>query len=155
MEYMAAVCMNLYIFCSYSGSVLCLHFSVGKRVQMQQSESQTCVELPVLDISKPLDTSSMCSLTEACKTWGFFLVSNHGISRELYGRVYMLSKHLFNLPSDTKLELGPLSSSNSYTPHFIASPFFESLRISGPNFFASAESSANFLFNQQSTFEFR
>ncbi|KAJ4728284.1 2-oxoglutarate-dependent dioxygenase [Melia azedarach] len=86
---------------------------------MQQSESQTCVELPVLDISKPLDTSSMCSLTEACKTWGFFLVSNHGISRELY-----------------------------------ASPFFESLRISGPNFFASAESSANFLFNQQSTFEF-
>ncbi|GAY42191.1 hypothetical protein CUMW_064890, partial [Citrus unshiu] len=90
-------------------------------------ESQTSVELPILDISQPLQPSA-----------GFFLISNHGISRDLYRRLYMISRKLFDLPFDAKLELGPSSSTNTYTPHFIASPFFESLRVSGPNFFASA-----------------
>ncbi|KAJ0051443.1 hypothetical protein Pint_00431 [Pistacia integerrima] len=114
------------------------------------SESQTAVDLPILDISQPLDSSSLSSISEACKTWGFFLISNHGISKDVYTRLSMLSKQLFGLPSDTKLELGPLSSTKTYTPHFIASPFFESLRVAGPNFFASAQSSANILFDQQS-----
>ncbi|XP_031275806.1 gibberellin 20-oxidase-like protein [Pistacia vera] len=114
------------------------------------SESQTAVDLPILDISQPLDSSSLSSISEACKTWGFFLISNHGISKDVYTRLSMLSKQLFGLPSDTKLELGPLSSTKTYTPHFIASPFFESLRVAGPNFFASAQSSANILFDKQS-----
>lgn len=111
-------------------------------------------ELPILDISQPLQPSALASLAEACQEWGFFRISNHGISKELYNKLYSLSQQLFGLPAETKLELGPSSSINTYTPHFIASPFFECLRVLGPNFFASAQSSADTLFGQQS-FEFR
>ncbi|CAK7348888.1 unnamed protein product [Dovyalis caffra] len=111
------------------------------------------VELPILDISRPLEPSARASLAEACKKWGFFHITGHGISKGLYNKLYSLSQQLFNLPSETKLELGPSSSIKTYTPHFIASPFFECLRVFGPNFFASAQSSANTLFGQQS-FEF-
>ncbi|GAV81075.1 2OG-FeII_Oxy domain-containing protein/DIOX_N domain-containing protein [Cephalotus follicularis] len=112
------------------------------------SDLQTSVKLPILSISQPLHTS-MSSFAEACKEWGFFLIINHGISKDLYNKIYLLSKHIFSLPSDTKLKLGPLSSIKTYTPQFIASPFFESLRVSGPDFFASAQSSADILFDQQ------
>uniref|UniRef100_A0A6N2MH11 Fe2OG dioxygenase domain-containing protein n=1 Tax=Salix viminalis TaxID=40686 RepID=A0A6N2MH11_SALVM len=108
------------------------------------------VELPILDVSQPLEPSALASLAEACKKWGFFRITNHGMSKELYSKLYSLSQQFFNLPSETKLELGPSSSINTYTPHFIASPFFECLRVFGPNFFASAQSSANTLFGQQS-----
>ena len=53
------------------------------------------------------------------------------------------------------MKLGPFSDSlKTYTPHFIASPFFESLRVSGPDFFVSAQSSADVLFDKQNP-EFR
>lgn len=118
------------------------------------SDSQTSVELPVLDISKPIDPSFLSFLAEACKKWGFFHIINHGISEDLYSKLCTLSKDLFSLPSDTKLKLGPFSSLKTYTPHFIASPYYESLRVSGPDFFASAQSSADLLCVQQSS-EFR
>lgn len=117
-------------------------------------ECKTSVELPTVGISQPLNPSSLSSLAEACKKWGFFHITNHGISKDLYNKLYSLSQHLFSLPSDRKLELGPSSSIKTYTPHFIASPFFESLRVSGPNFFASAQSSADILLCQQN-YEFR
>ncbi|GMY09175.1 gibberellin 20-oxidase-like protein [Fagus crenata] len=115
------------------------------------SESQNSIELPILDISQPLHPSFLTSLAEACKKWGFFHIINHGISKDLFSKLYLLSKDLFNLPSETKLKVGPFSSIKTYTPHFIASPYFESLRVSGPNFFASAQSSANALFVQQNS----
>ncbi|KAL0002479.1 hypothetical protein SO802_016260 [Lithocarpus litseifolius] len=115
------------------------------------SESQTSIELPILDISRPLNPSFLSSLAEACKKWGFFHIINHGISKDLFSKLYLLSNDLFNLPSDTKLKVGPFSSIKTYTPHFIASPYFESLRVSGPNFLDSAQSSANALFVQQNS----
>ncbi|XP_023873946.1 gibberellin 20-oxidase-like protein [Quercus suber] len=115
------------------------------------SESQTSIELPILDISQPLNPSFLSSLAEACKKWGFFHIINHGISKDLFSKLYLLSNDLFNLPSDTKLKVGPFSSIKTYTPHFIASPYFESLRVSGPNFLDSAQSSANALFVQQNS----
>ncbi|XP_030932713.1 gibberellin 20-oxidase-like protein [Quercus lobata] len=115
------------------------------------SESQTSIELPILDISQPLNPSFLSSLAEACKKWGFFHIINHGISKDLFSKLYLLSNDLFNLPSDTKLKLGPFSSIKTYTPHFIASPYFESLRVSGPNFLDSAQSSVNALFVQQNS----
>ena len=76
---------------------------------MSESD-QNSVELPVLDISQPLQTASLLSLAEACKKWGFFHITSHGITKDLYGRLCLLSKSLFSLPSDTKLKLGPFSS---------------------------------------------
>ncbi|KAF8380232.1 hypothetical protein HHK36_027714 [Tetracentron sinense] len=115
------------------------------------SESQTSIQLPVLDISKPLLPSSLSSLSQACREWGFFHITGHGISKDLYSKLYSLSKNFFNLPFDSKLKLGPSSSIKTYTPHFIASPYFESLRVSGPEFFNSAQISADALFDQPSS----
>lgn len=111
---------------------------------------QSAVELPILDISEKLDSSCLVSLASACKTWGFFLITNHGIPKHLYNRLHLLSHQLFSLPSDAKLQLGP----KTYTPHFIASPFFESLRVSGPKFRESARgASAQLLLQKQQSSE--
>ncbi|KAL5981492.1 hypothetical protein ACLOJK_015554 [Asimina triloba] len=107
----------------------------------------SAVQLPILDISQPLNPPSLSSLSKACKHWGFFHITNHGISEQLYNKLYSHSKHLFTLPLQTKTQLGPSSHLKTYTPHFIASPFFESLRVSGPDFFASAKASADHLFH--------
>ncbi|KAL3381359.1 hypothetical protein AABB24_001459 [Solanum stoloniferum] len=108
-------------------------------------ESQSPLQLPILDISQPSNSSTLSSLAAASKEWGFFHVINHGISNDLYRKINCLSKHLFNLPSETKLKAGPYSSLKTYTPHFIASPFFESLKVSGPDFSDSAKGSADTL----------
>ena len=108
----------------------------------------------MLDLSQPVNLSFLSSLSQACQEWGFFYVTNHGIPRNLFGKVCSLSKHIFSLPPDSKLKVGPSSCLKTYTPHFIASPYFESLIVSGPDFFASAKRSADELFCQQN-FEFR
>ncbi|XP_071735593.1 gibberellin 20-oxidase-like protein [Rutidosis leptorrhynchoides] len=111
--------------------------------------SKTCiVQLPVFDVSKPLTSSCLSLLSLACKEWGFFHIVNHGISKDLYKKLHYLSNKLFDLPHEQKLKVGPSSNIKTYTPHFIASPFFESIRVSGPDFFASAQSSAQVLLNQ-------
>lgn len=115
----------------------------------KMSDSETSLELPVLDISQPIQPSSLSPIADACKEWGFFLIANHGIARDFYDKLHALCKQFFSLPPDEKLKLGPFSSAKTYTPHFIASPFFESLRVSGPDFLASANSSADIILDQQ------
>ncbi|XP_010529599.1 PREDICTED: gibberellin 20 oxidase 1 [Tarenaya hassleriana] len=110
------------------------------------SELQSSLQLPVLDLTQPLQPSVLLSLSKACREWGFFYVTNHGISRDLFSRIYSLSKQIFSVPLDSKLKLDPFSSLKTYTPRFIASPYFESLVVSGPDFFASAKASADVLF---------
>ncbi|KAL2892210.1 Gibberellin 20-oxidase-like protein [Bienertia sinuspersici] len=114
------------------------------------SQSQSSLKLSILDISKTQNPSSLSSLLEACKEWGFFQIINHGISEELYSKLCSFSRQLFSLPSDTKIKLGPSSSVKSYTPRFIASPFYEGLRVVGPDFFSSAECSGRVLFGNES-----
>lgn len=116
---------------------------------------QTSIDLPVLDVSQALlSPSSLSSLALACKEWGFFQITNHGISIDLYKKLHSLSNHIFMLPPEVKLQAGPSSTLRTYTPHFIASPFYESLRVSGPDFHASAQSSSGALIGQLSP-EFR
>ncbi|XP_011022680.1 PREDICTED: feruloyl CoA ortho-hydroxylase 2-like isoform X1 [Populus euphratica] len=115
------------------------------------AELHVSVELPVFDLSQPVNLSFLSSLSQACQEWGFFYVTNHGISRNLFSKVCTLSKHIFSLPKDSKLKVGPSSCLKTYTPHFIASPYFESLIVSGPDFYASAKRSADELFSQQNS----
>ncbi|KAG8391830.1 hypothetical protein BUALT_Bualt01G0227800 [Buddleja alternifolia] len=114
-------------------------------------QSVNPLQLPILDVSQPLSVSSLSSLAEACKEWGFFQIINHGISKDLHRKIYTLSNKLFCLPSESKLKLGPSSLLKTYTPHFIASPFFESLRVSGPDFATSAQRSADVLLDEQNS----
>ncbi|GAA0186860.1 oxygenase [Lithospermum erythrorhizon] len=108
-------------------------------------ESAKIVQLPTFDVSKPLNPQSLSCLNAACKEWGFFQIINHGISKDVCDKIRTLTNNLFCLPSDIKLKLGPSSCLKTYTPHFIASPFFESLRVSGPDFATSAKSSQDVL----------
>ncbi|KAL8126170.1 hypothetical protein AgCh_013453 [Apium graveolens] len=113
------------------------------------SKSENAIELPIFDMSQPLSPSSLSSLFLSCKEWGFFHIINHGVPKDLYKTICSLSRnHIFNLPAEVKLKAGPSTAVNTYTPHFIASPFFESLRVSGPDFFNSAQSSTEALLNQ-------
>ncbi|MQL78503.1 hypothetical protein Taro_010930 [Colocasia esculenta] len=116
------------------------------------SPPENSLQLPVMDIHQPLlPSTDLSSLAEACKEWGFFHIANHGISEEFYRKLRSLSHQVFSLPTDAKLRAGPLSPIRAYTPHFIASPFFESLRVSGPDYYSSAKGSADVLFDQQET----
>lgn len=117
--------------------------------KIMMSKSENAIKLPIFDMSQPLSPSSLSSLSLACKEWGFFHIINHGVPKDLYKTLCSLSRnHIFNLPAEVKLKAGPSSAVNTYTPHFIASPFFESLRVSGPDFFNSAQSSTQALLNQ-------
>ncbi|KAI3471147.1 hypothetical protein Pfo_027810 [Paulownia fortunei] len=111
------------------------------------------IELPIFDVSQPFNSSSLSSLSLACREWGFFHITNHGISKDLCRKLHSFSSQIFNLPSEVKQKAGPLSAVKTYTPHFIASPFYESLRVSGPDFLASAHNSSKALLNQ-SNYEF-
>lgn len=110
--------------------------------------SQTSLELPLLDISQPVSPSSLASLSVACKEWGFFLICNHGISTDLHMKLQHLASRIFMLPSEVKLQAGHASTVKTYTPHFIASPFYECLKVTGPDFYASAQSSSEAILNQ-------
>jgi isopenicillin N synthase-like dioxygenase len=108
-------------------------------------ESHTSIELPVFDISRTLNPSCLSPLSLACKEWGFFHITNRGVSKDVYRKLYSLSNHIFSLPYESKVKVGPSSRVKTYTPPFNASPFFESLRVSGPDFTTSAQSSTAIL----------
>uniref|UniRef100_A0A1D1YZV8 Gibberellin 3-beta-dioxygenase 4 n=1 Tax=Anthurium amnicola TaxID=1678845 RepID=A0A1D1YZV8_9ARAE len=116
---------------------------------MTPSSPERSLQLPVLDINEPPLPSTLSSLAQACEEWGFFHISNHGISREFYRGLRSLCDQVFALPLESKLRVGPLSPVGTYTPHFIASPFFESLRVSGPDYLASAKCSADSLLDRE------
>ncbi|MFQ6669991.1 hypothetical protein Gotur_035037 [Gossypium turneri] len=118
---------------------------------MMSELEEDSLKLPVLDLTQPdnIESSFLSSLLKACQEWGFFYVTNHGIPINLFTKIREFSNHVFNLDSDTKLKLGPSSCLKTYTPHFIASPYFESLKVSGPDFFDSSKASIDELFGQQ------
>ncbi|OMO74178.1 2-oxoglutarate-dependent dioxygenase [Corchorus capsularis] len=58
--------------------------------------------IPVIDLSGA-DTKQLASeIGNACKTWGFFQVINHGVPFELRQRVEKVAKTFFDLPIEEK-----------------------------------------------------
>ncbi|KAI4376149.1 hypothetical protein MLD38_013940 [Melastoma candidum] len=107
------------------------------------TKEQLPVHLPVLDLAQPVEMSFLSSLSRACHEWGFFYVTNHGVPDDIFSTICSLSKAIFSLPPELKLKLGPDSGIKSYTPRFIASPYFESLLVSGSDFYSSAKASSD------------
>lgn len=116
---------------------------------VSNSSLATTINLPCLDLSKLLLPSSISSLSEACHQWGFFNIVNHGVSKDLYESIHSFSNQFFDLPSETKLKLGPSSCIKTYTPPFIASPYFESFKVCGPDFHSSAQDSIDVIFDEK------
>ncbi|XP_022991452.1 gibberellin 20-oxidase-like protein isoform X2 [Cucurbita maxima] len=93
-------------------------------------------EVPVIDLGcKSLTESIASSLLRACSELGFFFIRNHVVSKEFYKKLISSADEFFSSPEETKQKL--TMGVSSYTPRFVVSPFFESFRVSGPNFSAS------------------
>ena len=68
--------------------------------------------VPIIDISELLvDSGSAAarpavdSIAEACSSWGFFQITNHGIPEALVAEVWRQTRAFFDLPIETKLEV--------------------------------------------------
>ncbi|XP_051135367.1 protein SRG1-like [Andrographis paniculata] len=63
-------------------------------------------EIPVVDLQKLLDESSMDSelqlLHSACQQWGFFQLINHGVDSSVVEKMKSETQEFFNLPLEVK-----------------------------------------------------
>mmetsp|Transcript_21374 Transcript_21374/g.45174 ORF Transcript_21374/g.45174 Transcript_21374/m.45174 type:complete len:259 (-) Transcript_21374:195-971(-) len=62
-------------------------------------------EIPIIDLANPDTALLQQQLYEACSTWGFFQLINHGISPELIASFRTAMANFFALPYDIKLPL--------------------------------------------------
>jgi len=68
---------------------------------------QSVPAVPVIDI-EPLGSGSaqhqntVAQIAAACRTWGFFQITGHGIPEELISRVWRETKGFFALPTPAK-----------------------------------------------------
>ena len=69
------------------------------------AESGGGIEPPTIDLSNSDEDTIVKQIYDACYTWGFFQVINHGISQDLVDRFKVESTKFFKLPMDSKKEL--------------------------------------------------
>lgn len=58
--------------------------------------------LPVIDLNDSINGPK--HLVHACKTWGAFQITNHGVSNQVIDRMEAAAKKLFSLPYQQKLK---------------------------------------------------
>ena len=78
---------------------------------MASSTTRVALGVPVIDVSM-LDTTPLASLTPttpcvvaisaACRTWGFFQITHHGVDPSLMAAFYAEQLAFFELPAPTK-----------------------------------------------------
>ena len=59
------------------------------------------MEIPVIDIHQP-DGDTLRHLDAACREWGFFQITNHGVSDDLIAAMHRAMHEFFALPIETK-----------------------------------------------------
>tara|TARA_R110002050_G_scaffold275184_3_gene419883 strand:- start:575 stop:1060 length:486 start_codon:yes stop_codon:yes gene_type:complete len=69
--------------------------------------------LPILDFSQQDGLAE--SLLHACRNYGFFYLTNHGVSSELIEDVFEQSKAFFSLPLENKMECLVDKNGRGYT----------------------------------------
>ncbi len=60
------------------------------------------MDVPVLDMATLRDASALDDLTRACEDWGFFQLTNHGVSAALLNDALAQSRAFFALPGHLK-----------------------------------------------------
>ncbi|CAM8940151.1 hypothetical protein QQ045_000308 [Rhodiola kirilowii] len=68
--------------------------------------ANTLTGIPVIDMASP---SARTHLVEACEEFGFFKVTNHGVSTELMARLEAYALKFFNMSQTDKNRAGPPS----------------------------------------------
>lgn len=59
------------------------------------------VEIPVIDIQRS-GATMLRQLDEACRDWGFFQITNHGVSADLVASMHRAMREFFALPLEAK-----------------------------------------------------
>jgi isopenicillin N synthase-like dioxygenase len=75
-------------------------------------QSTILEQVPIIDIAElqvdsaaPQARPAVDSIAEACGSWGFFQVTNHGISQDLIDQVWQQTRGFFNLPIERKMSV--------------------------------------------------
>ncbi|KAF5190165.1 2-oxoglutarate (2OG) and Fe(II)-dependent oxygenase superfamily protein [Thalictrum thalictroides] len=71
------------------------------------------IEIPVFDLSKLLDqqvgnSNELAMFHSACKDWGFFQLTNHGVPEEIIEKMKSDTMEFFNLPFEEKKAYGQM-----------------------------------------------
>ena len=75
-------------------------------------QSTILEQVPIIDITElrvdsaaPQARPAVDRIAEACGSWGFFQVTNHGISQDLVDRVWQQTRAFFDLPIEHKMSV--------------------------------------------------
>lgn len=69
------------------------------------SEVSDCDDVPVIDLGSQYRTQIVQQIGEACKSYGFFQIINHGVCLEAVREMGDVAREFFNLPVEEKLKL--------------------------------------------------
>ncbi|XP_065621908.1 protein DOWNY MILDEW RESISTANCE 6 [Quercus suber] len=69
------------------------------------SEVSACDDVPVIDLGLEDRSQVVKQIAEACKSYGFFQVTNHGVSLEAVEQMLQVATEFFSLPVEEKLKL--------------------------------------------------
>ncbi|KNA24851.1 hypothetical protein SOVF_011890 [Spinacia oleracea] len=81
----------------------------------EEDEDSLIVNLPIIDLLAPDRVSTAATLRQACIEVGFFYIVNHGVDKDLLGRLFEESKKFFDLPVEEKMKLDR-KEIRGYTP---------------------------------------
>ncbi|KAJ7952543.1 2-oxoglutarate (2OG) and Fe(II)-dependent oxygenase superfamily protein [Quillaja saponaria] len=79
------------------------------------------LKLPIIDLSSPDRNSTAKTIRQACIEYGFFYLVNHGVEKELIGKVFDESRKFFSLHVEKKMELDH-KEHRGYTAMYAESP---------------------------------
>ncbi|KAL2492062.1 2-oxoglutarate (2OG) and Fe(II)-dependent oxygenase superfamily protein [Abeliophyllum distichum] len=69
------------------------------------SEVSDCENVPVIDLGCGNRSLIIKQIGDACRDYGFFQVTNHGISKESMEKILEVAHEFFNLPVEEKMKL--------------------------------------------------
>lgn len=72
-----------------------------------RNKKTRAVGIPVINLNE-LDKPQLCErLVKACEDYGFFMVENHGVSRQTIFNIQKEAQHFFSKPAFQKNQAGP------------------------------------------------
>ena len=76
--------------------------------------------IPIVDLSLPVQGANgyASQIAEACRSSGFFYITNHGVDQNLMQSVMEISRQFFSLPLKDKLIVGNREGSSGYRGYF-------------------------------------
>lgn len=91
-----------------------------EKVEAEETKEDDFNSIPMIDLSLPLEGSNgyASKIAEACRSCGFFYITNHGVDANLMQRVMDSSKHFFDLKLKDKLAIGNKDGSSGYRGYF-------------------------------------